>query len=45
MPLPVGTYNLNANGGAGKLIVSSSGTGFTGTAFGEPFVGFFDETS
>jgi hypothetical protein len=45
MPLPVGTYNINANATAGQLIVSSSGTGFTGTAFGNPIVGFFDETS
>ncbi len=45
MPLPVGTYNLNANADSGQLIVSSSGTGFTGTAFGDPIVGFFDETS
>ena len=45
MPLPVGTYQINANTAVGQLIVSSSGTGFTGTAFGRPFVGFFDETS
>lgn len=45
MPLPIGTYNLNANGSAGQLVISSSGTGFTGTAFGNPIVGFFDETS
>jgi hypothetical protein len=45
MPLPIGTYNLNANGSVGQLVVSSSGTGFTGTAFGNPIVGFFDETS
>jgi len=45
MPLPIGTYNLNANGSVGQLVISSSGTGFTGTAFGNPIVGFFDETS
>jgi hypothetical protein len=45
MPLPVGTYDINANTVAGKLIISSSGAGFTGTALGMPIVGFFDETS
>jgi hypothetical protein len=45
LPLPVGTYQFNANTAAGQLIVSSSGTGFTGTALGNPIVGFFDETS
>jgi hypothetical protein len=43
MPLPVGTYDINANAVAGKLIISSSGAGFTGTALGMPIVGFFDE--
>jgi hypothetical protein len=45
MPLPIGTYNLNANGSVGFLVVSSTATGFTGTAFSSPIVGFFDETS
>jgi hypothetical protein len=45
MPLPVGTYVINANGSAGSLAISSSGAGFTGTAFGSPIVGLFDDTS
>jgi hypothetical protein len=45
MPLPVGTYAINANARVGSLVVSSSGTGFTGTVFSLPIVGFFDETS
>jgi hypothetical protein len=45
MPLPVGTWSINANGNVGTLVVSavSSGT-FNGTVLGQPFSGFFDET-
>jgi hypothetical protein len=49
MPLPVGTYILNANGVQYNLVISSSATGFTGTVSntGNNFtiVGNFDETS
>lgn len=45
MPLPVGTWNINANGTTGTLIVGSTTTGtFNGTVFGQPLAGFFDET-
>jgi hypothetical protein len=46
MPLPIGTWNINADGFTGSLIVGSDGSGgFNGTVFGDPIVGYFDETS
>ena len=45
MPLPVGTYTINANGSVGQLVIGSTSTGtINGTVFGQPFTGFFDET-
>jgi hypothetical protein len=44
MPLPLGSYTINANGTIGQLVIGSSATGsFNGTVFGQPFTGFFDE--
>lgn len=44
MPLPVGTWTINVNGGTGALIVGSgSGGSFNGTALGQPLSGFFNE--
>jgi hypothetical protein len=46
MPLHVGTWDIFAGGSQGKLIITADGSGgFTGTAFGLPIVGLFDETS
>ncbi len=45
MPLPVGTWSINANGNLGTLIVGATSAGtFSGTALAQPFSGFFDET-
>jgi hypothetical protein len=45
MPLPVGTYTINANGTKGTLVIGSTSTGsVNGTVFGQPISGFFDET-
>jgi hypothetical protein len=45
MPLPVGAWSINANGSIGTLVVGATSTGtFNGTALGQPFSGFFDET-
>jgi hypothetical protein len=45
MPLPVGNWDISADGSTGTLSVSASGSGFSGTLFGDPITGFFDETS
>ena len=46
MPLPSGSWNINANGTVGILTVAPDGMGgFNGTVFGQPLVGFFDETA
>jgi hypothetical protein len=46
MPLPVGTWNITANGSTGTLAIGSDGAGgFNGTVFGQSLVGFFDETN
>jgi hypothetical protein len=45
MPLPLGTYTINADGTIGTLVIGSTSTGtFNGTVFGQPISGFFDET-
>jgi hypothetical protein len=45
MPLPVGTWSINANGNVGSLAVGATSSGtFNGTVFGQPLSGFFDET-
>jgi len=45
MPLPVGTWVMNANGTVGSLLVGSTSTGtINGNANGQPISGFFDET-
>ena len=43
MPLPVGTYTINANGTIGTLVIGSATGSFNGTVFGQPFTGFFNE--
>jgi hypothetical protein len=44
MPLPLGTYTINANGATGTLVIgSASGGTFNGTVFGQPLTGFFVE--
>ena len=46
MPLPVGTWNISANGQVGTLVTASlGGTGINGTLRGQPFMGFFDEAA
>jgi hypothetical protein len=48
MPLPTApsTWDITAAGRVGVLVVSTGNTGpLSGTIFGNPFVGFFDETS
>jgi hypothetical protein len=46
MPLPVGTWNINANSTVGALVIGTSSPGiFNGTAFGDPITGFFDEAT
>ena len=46
MPLPVGTWNISANGQVGTLVTASLGlTGINGTLHGQPFMGFFDEAA
>src|SRR5262245_59315395 len=46
MPLPSGSWNINASGTVGTLTVAPDGMGgFNGTVFGQPLVGFFDETA
>jgi hypothetical protein len=46
MATPMGTWNINANGTTGTLILSASTTGaITGTVFGEPLSAVWDETS
>jgi hypothetical protein len=45
MPLPVGTWTIDANGSTGTLIIGSGAAGtFNGTALGQPLSGFFNET-
>lgn len=46
MPLPVGSWNIDANGADGTLVIGTASSGnFSGTVFGQPFTGFFDETN
>jgi hypothetical protein len=46
MPAPMGTWNINANGATGILVLSASSIGgITGTVFGEPLTAVWDETS
>jgi len=46
MPLPLGSWNINANGSLGTLTVTPDGMGgINGSVFGQPMVGFFDETA
>jgi hypothetical protein len=45
MPLPTGTWNINANGTTGTLVIGTTSSGFNGTVLGSPFTGFFDETN
>ena len=46
MPLPTGTWNLNANGNGSQLIIGSTATGtINGSAGGQPITGFFDEAT
>lgn len=46
MSAPMGTWNINANGTTGTLILSASATGgITGTVFGNPLTAVWDETS
>ena len=46
MPLPVGTWNISANGQVGTLVTASLElTGINGTLRGQPFMGFFDEAA
>lgn len=46
MPLPVGSWTIDANGTDGTLVVGTTSSGnFSGTVFGQPFTGFFDETN
>ena len=46
MSAPMGTWNINANGTTGTLILSAAaGGGITGTAFGDPLTAVWDETS
>lgn len=45
MPIPAGTWDITAGGPVGKLTFGAQTGPLTGTIFGEPFVGFFDETS
>ena len=44
-PLPIGTWNINANSFRGSLVITSVGTNgrFTGTVFGNRIDGFWDE--
>jgi hypothetical protein len=45
MPLPIGTYTINANGIIDTLVIGFTATGsFNGTVFGQPIQGIFDET-
>jgi hypothetical protein len=43
MPLPVGTYTIDANGTTGTLLIGSATGSFNGTVFGQPFTGLFNE--
>jgi hypothetical protein len=44
MPLPLGTYTIDANGSIGQLVIGSSAAGtFNGVVLGQPCTGFFDE--
>lgn len=45
MPLPSGSWDITANGLVGVLTFAANTGPVSGTIFGEPFVGFFDETS
>ena len=47
MANPTGTWQINANGFRGELVISSvdSQGNLSGTVFGDPIVGFWDETS
>jgi hypothetical protein len=44
---PTGTWQVNANGFRAELVISSvdSQGNLSGTVFGDPIVGFWDETS
>jgi hypothetical protein len=46
MPPPAGSYGINADGNLGTLTVGLDGMGgISSTVFGQPPVGFFNETS
>jgi hypothetical protein len=47
MPNPTGTWQINGNGFRGELVISSVDPqgNLSGTVFGDPIVGFWDETS
>jgi hypothetical protein len=47
MASPIGTWEINANGYRGQLVISSVGLAGTlsGTVFGDPMVGFWDGTA
>jgi hypothetical protein len=47
MANPVGTWQINANGFRGDLVISSVDPqgNLTGTIFGDPVVGFWNETA
>jgi hypothetical protein len=43
---PTGTWQINGNGWRGELVISSDPQGnLSGTVFGNPIVGFWDEAS
>ena len=45
MPIPPGSWDITANGLVGVLTFAANTGPVSGTIFGDPFVGFFDETS
>jgi hypothetical protein len=45
MPLTPGLWDITVNGVVGSLTFAAQTGPVSGTIFGEPFVGFFDETS
>lgn len=45
MPLPSGTWDITAAGLVGTLTFNTFTGSVTGTIFGDPFVGFFDDAS
>jgi hypothetical protein len=45
MPIPPGSWDITAGGVVGVLTFAANTGAVSGTIFGDPFVGFFDETS